>query len=201
MPTVVTEIPARPAPLQPPRKRWTRTECTMLESAGLWDQQKLELIEGELISKMPKKRAHTIVLGIVLRWLQNTFGGEYVDTETSIDVAPEDNPTSEPEPDLIVLSKRSLDIRDTNPGPNDLRLVVEISDTTVTFDMTTKAALYARAGIADYWVFDIPIRRIVVHRDPREGRYQSVTAYSEQESVSPLAAPGHDFRVRDAFPV
>jgi Uma2 family endonuclease len=91
-------------------------------------------------------------------------------------------------------------MRDANPRPEDLRLVVEISDSTVAFDMTTKAALYARAGIVEYWVLDIPARRIIVHRDPREGRYQSVTAYSEQERVSPLAAPEQEFSVKDAFP-
>ena len=120
--------------------------------------------------------------------------------EAPIDVAPEDNPTNEPEPDLIVLSKPSREIRDANPRPEDLRLVVEISDSTVSFDMTTKAALYARSGIVEYWIFDIPARRIIVHRDPREGRYQSVTAYLEQERVSPLAAPGQEFSVKDAFP-
>lgn len=200
MPTVVTETPHRSTPEQPPRKRLTRQECVVLEESGLWNQQHIELIEGELISKMGKKRPHTIVLGIVLRWLQDTFGREYIDAETSIDVAPEDNPTNEPEPDLIVLVKLSREYRVGNPRPEDLRLVVEISDSSLSFDRNTKAALYARAGIVEYWVFDINGRRLLVHRDPREGRYTSVTAYAEHESVSPLAAPDREFRVAEAFP-
>jgi Uma2 family endonuclease len=200
MPTVVTEIPARPVPLEPPRKKWTRVEIAAIESLGLWDQERLELVEGELISKIGKKRPHVIATTVIYPWLVRVFGGEYVNPEAPIDVAPEDNPTNEPEPDLIVLSKPSREIRDANPRPEDLRLVVEISDSTVSFDMTTKAALYARSGIVEYWIFDIPARRIIVHRDPREGRYQSVTAYLEQERVSPLAAPGQEFSVKDAFP-
>jgi Uma2 family endonuclease len=200
MPTVVTEIPARPAPPEPPRKKWTRTEWAAIESLGLWNQEHLELIEGELISKMGKKRPHVITTTVVHPWFVRVFGAEYVNLEAPIDVAPEDNPTNEPEPDLIVLSRPSHEIRDANPRPEDLRLVVEISDSTVAFDMTTKAPLYARAGIVEYWVFDIPARRIIVHRDPREGHYESVTAYSEQERVSPLAAPGQEFFVKDAFP-
>jgi Uma2 family endonuclease len=166
----------------------------------VWDQQHLELVEGELINKMGKKRPHTITLSAVYAWLIRTFGAEYVNPETSIDVSPEDNPTSEPEPDLIVLSKPSQKIRAANPQPEDLRLAVEISDSTVGFDLKTKAALYARAGIVEYWVLDIPARRLIVHREPQEGRYRSVAAYTDQESVSPLAAPDREFRVVDAFP-
>jgi len=55
MPTVITDRPYRPVPVDPPRKRWTRAECAALEASGLWDQQRLELVQGELISKMGKK--------------------------------------------------------------------------------------------------------------------------------------------------
>jgi Uma2 family endonuclease len=58
----------------------------------------------------------------------------------------------------------------------------------------------ARAGIADYWVLDVAARKLIVHRSPEQGRYTSVVAYDEHESVAPLAAPGHEFRVADAFP-
>ena len=200
MPTVVTEQPTRPAPLEPPRKKWTRAECAALESFGLLDQQHLELVEGELISKMGKKRPHVNVTAVVQLWLQGVFGGEYVNQEAPIDVAPADNPTNEPVPDLIVLVKPSREFQSANPGPEDLRLVVEISDSTVRFDRTTKAALYARARIVEYWVVDIPSRRIIVHRDPQDGQYRSVTAFAEQENVSTLASPDRELQVGEAFP-
>jgi len=197
MPTIVTETP-RPSPAEPPRKRWTRQECVALETSGIWEQQHLELIEGELISKMGKKRPHANATAVLHAWLLRVFGEQYVNPETPIDVAPEDNPTNEPEPDLIVLNKQSREFKD-NPQPVDLRLVVEISDSTLGFDLTTKARLYARARIVEYWVVDIPGRRIIAHRDPMEGQYQSVIAYSEQESVKPLASPDHEFRVAELF--
>jgi len=197
MPTIVTEIP-RPSPAEPPRKRWTRPECKALETSGIWAQQHLELIEGELISKMGKKRPHTNVLILIQDWLIRTFGTQFVNPETPIDVAPEDNPTNEPEPDLIVLTRPSHEFKD-NPQPSDLRLVVEISDSTLGFDLTTKARLYARAHIVDYWVVDIPGRRIIVHRDPQEGQHRSMIAYAEHESVKPLASPDTEFLVGSAF--
>lgn len=201
MPTIVPDTPhILPGPAQPPRKRWTRQECVALETSGIWAQQHLELIEGELISKMGKKRPHTNVMVIMHAWLLRVFGEQYVNPETPIDVAPEDNPTNEPEPDLIVLTKPSREIKEANPQPADLRLVVEIADSTLSFDRTTKARLYARARIVEYWVVDIPGRRIIVHRDPQERQYRSVVAYSEQETVKPLASPDHAFPVGSAFP-
>ena len=199
MPTAITQTPSVPPPLEPARKRWTREECVALEASGIWDQQHLELIEGELISKMGKKRPHTISLVRVQAWLVRVFGEQYVNPETPIDLAPADNSINEPEPDLIVLSQRSDDVRDRNPQPSEVRLLVEVADSTLRFDLTVKARLYARAGIAEYWVVDIPGRRIIVHRDPQEGQYRSVTAYAEQESVKPLASPESEFLVGSAF--
>jgi Uma2 family endonuclease len=199
MPTAVTDRPYRPVPVDPPRKLWTRDECVALEASGLWDQQRLELVQGELISKMGKKRPHVNALVAVQAWLVRTFGEQFVNPQTPIDVAPEDNPTNEPEPDLVVLAKPSREFQDANPRPGDLRLVVEISDSTLGFDLTTKAELYARAGIIEYWVADVAARRLIVHRDPGEGLYRSVTAYGEEETVCPLASQHSEFRVADIF--
>ena len=197
MPTALIEIPPRQGP---PRKRWTRTEYDALSSSGLLNDQKLELIEGELINKMGKGRPHVNSLVLMQGWLISVFGLRQVNPEASIDVAPEDNPTSEPQPDLIVLKRDLSHFQRDNPGPRDLALVIEIADSSLNFDLTIKAALYARAGIIEYWVLDIGGRRMIVHRDPQGGRYLSVAAYSDEESVAPLAAPGSSFRIRDAFP-
>jgi Uma2 family endonuclease len=148
---------------------------------------------------MGKNRAHVITLTAVLTWLMRVFGDQYVNPVAPIDVAPEDNPTNEPEADLIVLRKPYREYRNNNPLPEDLRLVVEISDSTVGFDLTKKAELYARAAIVEYWVADIPARRIVVHRNPERGSYRSITVYSETECVSPLTAPGSELPLRDVF--
>ena len=94
--TVVTETPNPPAPMEPRRKKWTRTECAALETLEVFQQQRLELVEGELFNKMGKNRPRTIAQTLVRLALEALSGGRYVDIETTIDVAPEDNPTSEP---------------------------------------------------------------------------------------------------------
>lgn len=200
MPTVVTEVPARPAPQEPPRKRWTREECAVLESVGVFDQHQVELVEGELISKMGKKRLHVGSAGRMYAWLLQILGVDFVNSEAPIDVAAADQSTNEPVPDIIVLKRGFPPFGPATPGPHDLELVVEVADTSLAFDLSVKAALYARAEIAEYWVLDIQARRLVVHRDPQSGAYASVVAYSESESVAPLAAPEAPFKVADAFP-
>jgi len=200
MPTVVTEAPSRPASPEPPRKKWTRAECAALEAMGLLDQQRLELIEGDLINKMGKKRPHVDAASLLSGWLIQVFGARFVNPEAPIDVAPEDNPTNEPVPDFIVLKRSFSDFLSATPQPEDLDLVVEIADTTLIFDLTVKAALYARAHIVECWVLDVAGRRLIVHRDPQADKFMSIVAYSEHESVAPLAASGSEFRVADAFP-
>jgi Uma2 family endonuclease len=200
MPIALTEIPAPVAPPDPPRKRWTRAQCATLEASGLLDQESLELVQGELISKMGKKRRHVDSGKRLQEWLVRVFGWRFMDAEAPIDVAPEDNPTNEPVPDLIVLRQDDSHFP-SNPRAQDLLLVVEIADSSLNFDLTVKAGLYARAGVSEYWVLDVTGRRLVVHRDPRSGMYADVAAYGEHESVSPLAAPHAQFRVADAFPI
>ncbi len=199
-PDIEIPIPPLSPVIYPPRKRWTRTECQSLESTGLWDRDRFELIDGELITKLPKNRPHIIVLMLVGEWLAHVFGSFHLNKEGPIDVAPEDNPTSEPEPDLAVLGNDGRTYLDSSPPAAEVRLLIEISDSTIGFDLGPKARLYSRAGIADYWVVDIQARRIIVHRSPEGGVYSQVVAYEEGESVSPLVAPDAMLLVSEAFP-
>jgi Uma2 family endonuclease len=201
MPAALTERPSPPAVQYPPRKRWTRAECDRLEALGIFDQQHLELIEGELIDrKMSKNRPHVNAAAWLIGWLIQTFGAGLVNAEAPIDVAPEDNPTNEPVPDLIVLRGSYSEFRSASPQPRDLDLVVEIADTSLQFDLTVKAPIYARAGIVEYWILDVASQRLIVHRDPQDGQYASVIVYGRDESVSPLAAPNSSFLIRSVFP-
>jgi Uma2 family endonuclease len=199
MPVALIATPESPAPLIPPRKRWTRDECALLESSGMWEQQKLELINGELISKMGQNPPHVILLSRMMEWLIRTMGPGRVNVNAPIDVAPEDNPTNEPEPDVIVRKQPPSILQSNNSQPRELDLVVEVSDSSLRFDMTVKARLYARAGIVEYWVLDVSGRRLIVHREPSPAGYQAVVAYNESEKVAPLASPQHELEIGKLF--
>ena len=182
----------------PPHKLWTREECAELERAEVLDPERYELIEGELLLKMGKNHPHMVVQAVLLSWLQSIFGSLLALQDPTIDLLPADNSTNEPQPDVIVLD-RSIRAIIGRPEPENVLLVAEVSGTSLSFDLKVKARLYARSGIAEYWVVDLKGRRMIVHRHPEGGRYLDVVAYSAEEMVATLAAPGDAIRVGDLF--
>src|SRR6266496_2797691 len=115
MPTALTDLPVK---TDPPRKLWTRAEYESLSSAMV-GYEKLELVERELISKIGKKGSHVNALILLQGWLVQVFGCRYVRPEAPIDVAPEDNPTSEPEPDIVITRRDLSHFQTANPRPAD----------------------------------------------------------------------------------
>ena len=112
---------------------------------------------------------------------------------------------SEPEPDVAVIRGTVNDYEDELPAT--AVLVVEISDTTLRLDRTTKASLYAAAGIEEYWIVNLKARQLEVHRTRVEnaktkfGRaYEEKTEFKEDDSLSPLAAPDAKIAVKDLLP-
>ncbi len=174
------------------RKIWTREEAHALVDLGFPNAEKLELINGELIDRMGKKHLHVLWQVLAMNWLQTAFGPEYVRSEAPTDVAAEDNVHNEPEPDLMV-TVNSIREYESTPLPQDIRLLIEVSDSTVQFDLKVKAKLYARAEIIEYWVINIPDKQLVVHREPMNGVYSDVRTYASNEEVAPLAAPDARF--------
>lgn len=174
--------------LETTRKIWTREDTRLLVELGFPNAEKLELIDGELIQRMGKKQPHMLWQNLLQECLRSLFGPEYVQAEPSIYVSAEDNPVNEPEPDLIVTTQSVRDFND-NPTPADIRLLIEIADTTLNYDLGKKACLYARAGIPDYWVVDIPNRLVHVHRVPQQDAFTNLVRYRFDESIAPLADP------------
>ena len=166
--------------------RWTRDDCDKLEQAGFLTEP-YELVEGS-INRMGQNMPHANFVMIVLEWLFGVFGRKYVVTQASIDVRPEDNPTNAPMPDAIVLVRPSRQFA-VLAQPSEIRLLVEVSNSTLDYDLTTKAGLYARANIVEYWVVSLPEQSVYVHRNPQLGHYQDVGVASISDSVAALAAP------------
>jgi Uma2 family endonuclease len=150
------------------RKVWTREEAARLSE--LFPGERLELIEGDLITKMGQKPAHAYVVALLTSLLAAAFP-ERVRVQLAIDIA---DPKSEPEPDLVLLRGSIRDFADRHPGPAHIALVIEVADTSVEFDRGVKSRLYARAGIAEYWIVDIPSRRTIVCRRPVGEEYRTV---------------------------
>ncbi|MCX6606204.1 MAG: Uma2 family endonuclease [Acidobacteria bacterium] len=195
MPAVVESHPAQLPPGV--RRRLTRADCAALEAAGLLESERFELIDGELIPKVPKSPLHSFALLLLIEWLREVFGSRHVLQEVPIELGEHLSRTNEPEPDAIVLRRSAASFRNTSPGPSDLLLVAEISATSQSYDLGAKAALYASGGIPEYWVLDLRDMRMIVHRNPDGEKYSSIVAYAVDEAVSPLAAQASSIRLQD----
>ncbi|GAB4468241.1 MAG: Uma2 family endonuclease [Armatimonadaceae bacterium] len=182
------------------RIQWTREDCRRFVKQGNLQPGKYELIEGDIIHKMGQKLSHSMVVMRLILWCVRVYGEQFVLTQASINVAPEDNPTSEPEPDVFVLNRPASELLEELPNPADLSLVIEVSDTTLRFDLSNKAGLYARAGIGEYWVLDVVGRTLIVHREPQNGIYQNVLRYFPEETLSPLTRPDVQVTVETFLP-
>lgn len=158
-----------------------------------------ELVDGEILLKTSQKPPHRIALMLLHNWLISLFCGLFVQNKATIEVAAPDMEHNAPDPDLAVTRESTTAYASANPGPGDLLLVVEISDATLLFDRTVKAGLYARSGIAEYWVVDVRGRQIVVHRQPAGDRYTDLAAYGEAELLAPLCRPDAALRVGDVM--
>ena len=183
-----------------PHKLWTRAECEALERAGLIDYARFELLEGELVPKMGKNQPHMSAAFLLIEWLRSVFGYRFVAEDATIDLRPEDTPTSAPEPDAIVLNKIFPQLK-VRAAPSDIRFAAEVADTSIDYDLTGKARLYARSGIAEYWVVDVNERCVHVHREPVDGRYRLLLKYGEHERVATILEPTKDVRVGDLFEI
>jgi len=198
MPQVVESIPhAQEA--APNRIRWTRRQYHAMRNAEILEGR-YELVEGEIISKMGQNRPHVIVIVLLCEWLRQVFGGGFVQAQGPIQTSANDADFSEPEPDIAITVQPATAYLERLPTPSDLALVVEVSDTTLRFDRSVKALLYAHSGIREYWIVDIAGRQVLVHRQPAADGYTEITAYSAEERISTLSQPDISACVADLLP-
>lgn len=154
--------------------RFTRADCERTEELGFLDYR-YELMEGIIVPIMGQLMPHMLTVSRANAWLLGYFGYDRVLEQGSITVAPGETAIVRPEPDIIVLNKSGADVLTDEPSPADILLLVEVSDTTLDYDLTTKAGVYERAGIAQYLVIDIVGRVVYDHRLTVEGAYRRET--------------------------
>jgi Uma2 family endonuclease len=189
------------APVQ--MRKWTRAEYDrMVEADFLGPDDKIELLGGHMIVKEPQLPPHATSISLVRRVLADVFTvGWHVRTQGPVALDDE----SEPEPDVSVVAGDPRDYRDAHPARPVL--IVEVALSRLRFDREHKGSLYARAGIADYWIVNIPDRRLEIYREPVPDaaapfgwRYGAAITLGADQQVAPLAAPAAAVTVADLLP-
>ena len=166
----------------------------MAEAGLLGPEPRTELIDGVIYRKMSQGNAHILATKLIFYALQAAFG-EACHLAMQSTLALRDDA---PEPDVLVLRGEPRDYEGRDPDPQaDVALVVEVSDSTVRFDRGTKTGLYARYGVPEYWIVNVPGRTLEVRREPRAEGYAETRVYAEGESV-PVGSGA--VRVADVLP-
>jgi Uma2 family endonuclease len=204
-PPTSTGISTPPPATGGPRPwKWTREEYYKLGECGFFQGRRVELIRGEIIEMSPINWPHAYATNLAVQVLGQVFAsGFWLSVQQPFSI-PGAAPESEPQPDVACIPGT---LRGNTGHPTVAALIVEVADTTLFYDTTTKAELYATAGVADYWVLDLDGRQLHVFRDPvalptglGATAYRVHQILGVTDRVSPLAAPTVTIRVADLLP-
>jgi Uma2 family endonuclease len=177
------------------RRRFTRAEYYRMAEAGiLGEDDRVELIEGEIVQMSPigdRHVAFVMNLGrlLTLRLAERAF----VSVQSPVVLTAD----TEPQPDLAVLRPRAY--KERKPHADDVLLLIEAADTSLAYDRTTKLRLYARAGIPEYWIVDCTTESVEVYLDPEADRYRNVIRVAGLASLRLLAFPDVEVTLAEIF--
>ncbi len=182
--------------------RWTRDDYFRVAELGVFDGHRVELIDGEVIEMSPPGSPHSVTVELAERALEAALGPAYwIRTEQPLNLSKD----TVPQPDLSVVRGNPRDF--LKEHPNSSLLVVEVSDSSIDFDASHKASLYARGGIEEYWIVNLAEDRLDVYRKPIidtkiefGARYAEVRSFRRGETVGLLAVPTTTIRIDDLLP-
>lgn len=186
-----------------PRIGWTVADFERLFDLGFFaPDARLELIEGEIFEAMTQRTPHSVAVMLAQDVFTRIFSGNF---RVRVQLPMVLSESSKPEPDLVVVVGSPRDYLESHPST--AVLIVEISDTTLVTDQTTKSSLYARARIEEYWIVNLIERTLEVRRQPSVQAdalfgwaYRSTQILLPGESVAPLRAPEMIVKVDELLP-
>jgi Uma2 family endonuclease len=179
--------------IQVSRRRFTVHDYHRMAEAGiLHEDDRVELIEGEITDMTPIGARHAMCVVKLNSQLAKAVGDENL-------VSPQNpirlNEGSEPQPDLAVI--RARDYRESLPGPEDALLLIEVADTSLAYDREVKLPLYARHGIREVWIVDLANEVVERHTEPSGSGYRFIRRAGRGEAVESGALNELSVKVND----
>ena len=158
----------------------------MAEAGILTHDERVELINGEIVEMSPIGSRHASAVYALDYLMSDRFGQRAL---VAVQGPLRLGNHAEPEPDVMILRWRDDFYASAHPGPEDVLLLIEVSDSTLDYDRNVKLEMYANAGIPETWIANIPERVVEVYTDPVNGVYTNRQVFGLGEDVSPLAFP------------
>ncbi len=169
------------------RRRFNVDDYYRMAEAGILQYgSRVELIEGEIVDMAPIGDPHAGGTNRLTMTFTGRLGNQVV---VSVQNPVRLSPSSEPQPDLMLLRPRADFYTTSKPAPADVLLLIEISDTTLRYDRDVKVPLYAAAGIAEVWIVDLQSDRLRVFHGPEAGEYRHIEVFARGATVSPQSFP------------
>lgn len=169
----------------------------MIDLGILTENDRVELIRGEIIEKMSIGEFHAACVRKLTRLFMSRVG-DRVSVSVQNPVVMSD---SEPEPDLTLLAPREDEYAGSHPGPSDILLIMEVADSSIEFDRHVKGAIYAENGVVEYWILNLFDKSLEVHRQPQpSGEYADVRVLSASDATDVAKLSGVQFSVAEMFP-
>ena len=146
----------------------------------------VELIEGQIIEMVPQEPPHAATTDEGGDYLKALFSGKAkVRAQLPVTLSPD----SEPEPDFAIVRMNAHRYRNRHPEADDIYLVMEVAYLNLQRDRQYKTKLYAKAGIAEYWIINLQQNQVLVYRKPHNGHYQSEQVFTASDRIAPEAFP------------
>jgi len=164
------------------RRQFTRGEYHRMAEVGiLKPNDRVELIRGEIVQMSPIGRRHFAFVNNLTQLLVLRLAGRAIVSVQNPVVLSDD---TEPEPDLAILRCRPVPYKEREAYAEDVLLLIEVAESSLAYDRSTKLRLYAGAGIPEYWVIDCVTESIEVHRTPGAGGYLDVSRIAGAATVT-----------------
>ena len=155
--------------------------------AGVWDDTRVELLDGEVFPMTPIGPEHVFSVARLVE----TFVFQFAEQAMVVSQSPLHlPPDGEPEPDVVLLKLPKERYQSRLPNGEDVLLLIEVSKSTLEYDRLKKLPIYARANIPEVWIRNLIDNQLEVYRNPQGERYTSLSTYSEGQGVAPLAFEG-----------
>jgi Uma2 family endonuclease len=171
-----------------PRRRLTVAEYRRLGQVGiLGEDDRVELLEGQLVDMSPIGPRHAIVVDELVHTLAAAVGQRaYVRGQNPVTL----DSGSEPQPDIAVVKRRWIGYPNAHPGPSDIFLLIEVADSSLDTDSGAKVEVYATSGIVEFWIVDLTTDVVRVHRNPKGRAYEWVTTVKAPDMLDVEGLPG-----------
>jgi len=175
----------------------TITHFQKMIEMGIFDENEhIELIDGELIAMAPIGPGHSSQTRKLNRQFSQSVGDlALVDMQNPIVL----DDHSEPEPDLALLRPSDDFYKAASPTAKDVLLLVEVADSSLNYDKKTKIPLYARQGIPEVWLINLPDKQVEIYRNPSEEGYRQILLPEKQACISPRLLPEVSIKISDIF--